>query len=73
MLREDVAPHPALAGPQPLDPAALSLPQPPGQWRVGLGLVVTVVMLGDLGVVEVRRSPPRPRLLPLLGSHTLRI
>ena len=72
MLCEDVAPDPGLARPQSLDPGALSLPQPPRQRRVGVGLlvVVLVVMLGNLGVVKVGRPPSRPGLLPLLSSHT---
>ena len=71
MLCEDVAPDPGLASPQSLDPGALSLPQPPRQWRVGVGLLVVVlVMLGNLGVVKVGRPSSRPSLLPLLSSHT---
>ena len=72
VLCEDVAPDPRLVGPETLDPGALSLPQAPGQRRVGVGLVVVVVG-GDLGVVKVRRPPPRPRLLPLLSSHPVRL
>ena len=71
VLCEDVAPDPRLVGPETLDPGALSLPQPPRQWRVGVRLLVVVlVMLGDLGVVKVGRPSSRPSLLPLLSSHT---
>ena len=73
MLREDVPPQPLLARPQPLDPRALPLSQPAGQWRIGL-----VVVMSLLGMVKVRgqsrapRPAPCPCLLPLLGSHPIK-
>ena len=72
MLCKDVAPEPLLVRPESLDPGALSLPQPPGQRRVGVGLVVA-----KLGMVKVRRPPSTTStsssLLGLLGSHAIKI
>ena len=70
---EDVPSHPSLARPQSLDPGALSLPQPPGQRRVGVGLVVA-----KLGMVKVRRAAGPTTtttscLLALLSSHPVKI
>ena len=70
MLCEDIPSHPSLARPQSLDPGALSLSQPPGQRRVGVGLVVA-----KLGMLKVRRPAPTTtsRLLALLSSHAIKI
>ena len=69
MLCEDVASNPGLVRPQSLDPGALSLSQPPGQRRVGVGLVVA-----KLGMVKVRRAASTTsRLLALLSPHAIKI
>ena len=68
MLCEHIASDPSLVGPQPLDPGALSLTQPPSQGRVGMGLMVS-----QLGMMKVWRPSSASRLLPLLSPHPVKI